>query len=228
MSMTQTSMEQMHMGTNSGVRTRERGDVREERTTCIREVSSPPPANDTCKQGNSKSCKQQQLHHHRHPCCSLTAIPAVTAPPAITLAPMPNIQTCHPHQTLHLPSHTRMAMPSCAHTHIDDNNRDKGDNDNEEDREEDSGCSHSPPPSYPLSRTRHMQRQHCCTPHWCSMPWPLLLGPISHYLKKCHNRLWTVSDDIRKVVLYKAVGTGSINDWDGEEWCIVIMWKMWY
>jgi hypothetical protein len=76
-----------------------------------------PPANDTCKQGNSKSCKWQQLHHHRHPCCSLTAIPAVTAPPAITLAPMPNIQTCHPHQTLHLPSHTRIAMPSCAHTH---------------------------------------------------------------------------------------------------------------
>jgi len=33
------------------------------------------------------------------------------------------------------------------------------------------------------------------------MPQPLSLGPTSHYLMKCHNGLWTVSDDISKVVL---------------------------
>jgi hypothetical protein len=64
-----------------------------------------PPANNTCKQGNGKSRKQRR-QHHCHPHCTLAAMPAVTAPPAIAPAPTPvaRLQPCWQSQH-HLRSH---------------------------------------------------------------------------------------------------------------------------
>ena len=118
-----------------------------------------PPANNICKQGNGKSCRQW-WQHCCHPRCTLAAMPAVKAPPTIAPAPTPIVRTCHPHQTLHLTS----------------DNNDEGEGD-----DNDNVCVPAPNPvirthhsHQTLYLTRHMQWR-CCASCWHNVPWPLSL-----------------------------------------------------
>src|SRR5882762_2923107 len=164
MSMAQTSMEQMHMGTNNGVRTRERG--REERTTCIHEVSPPCHAHLLMTHVNRATARavsgnnytiiptpvaplqlyQQSQHHLQSHWPQCPTFKLATPIKPSTFHPTPEWQ-CHrvPTPTLMTTTETKATMTM----------RRTGKR---------TGCLHSPPPSYPLSHTRHMQQQRCCTP----------------------------------------------------------------